>query len=315
MDVSVFITSYNQKEFLREAIESVLSQTHMPDEIIIADDKSKDGSRELIREYEKSHPDLIQPLFQERNVGIPKNKNAAYQATTGDLVTYLDGDDRFRPRKIEVDLETLNANPKADIVCANVAYIDPQGRETGTWCENKDNVPTGDVATEVLARGFPKGNLFRNEMVRREEVARTGFYDKDLPLYEDWELRIRLSQQSHLAYAHEITSEYRKSPQGISRSHAGRHLDACIRIYRKHRSTIESLKDDERRYVNQRIRPWIGQFAWRAFRSAIGQGDRTSAWAYLVDAMKFAPQSADVRALAQYCLPQSFVDTIRSLRG
>ena len=315
MDVSVFITSYNQKEFLREAIESVLSQTHMPDEIIIADDKSKDGSRELIREYEKSHPDLIQPLFQERNVGIPKNKNAAYRATTGDLVTYLDGDDRFRPRKIEVDLETFNANPKADIVCANVAYINPQGRQIGTWCEEEDNVPTGDVATEVLGRDFPTGNLFRNEMVRREVLARVDLMDPGFKMYHDWELRIRLCRAAHLACNDEVTAEYRKNPQGVSSSQAGCHFDEVARVYQKHRYYIETLSPVVREQVNQKLRPWIGQFAWRAFRSAIGRGDRMSAWAYLIDAMKFAPQSIDVRALAQFCLSKSFVDKIRSLRG
>lgn len=308
------MTSYNQKAFLREAVDSVLAQTRMPDEIVIADDCSQDGSQDLIRSYAAEHPDLIRPIFQEKNVGIPRNKNAAYRATTGDLVTYLDGDDRFRPRKIEVDLETLEANPKADIACANVAYIDSEGHRVGTWCDEKDEVPTGNVATEVLGRDFPKGTLFRNEMVRKEEVEKTGFYDTDLPLYEDWELRIRLSQRAHLAYAHEITSEYRKNPEGISRSHAGRHLDACLRIYRKHRSSIESLGTDDRRYVNRQVRPWIGQFAWRAFRDALERRDRPTAWAYLMDAMKFAPQFADVRGIARFFLPQALADAIRTLR-
>ena len=312
--VSVFITSYNQKELLVEAVDSVLAQTRMPDEIVIADDCSQDGSQDLIRSYANEHPDLVRNIFQKRNVGIPQNKNAAYRATTCDLVTYLDGDDRFRPRKIEADLKTLEDNPKAEVACANVAYVDAKGNQVGTWCENVEDVPTGNVATEVLARGFPKGSLFRNEMVRREEVAQTGFYDTDLPLYEDWELRIRLSQRVRLAYTHEVTSEYRKNPQGISRSHAGRHLDACMRIYRKHRSKIESLEPADRQHVNRCLRPWIGQIAWRAFRGAISRRDRPSAWAYLMDAMKFAPQSADVRALAQFCLPESLVNAVRFLR-
>ncbi|MCS4185024.1 glycosyltransferase family 2 protein [Salinibacter ruber] len=314
MKVSVLITSYNQKGLLQGAVESVLDQTRVPDEIIIADDCSQDGSQDLIRSYATEYPDLIRPILQSQNVGIPGNRNSAYRATTGDLVTYLDGDDRFRPRKIEVDLETLEVNPEADIACANIAYIDPKGRRIGTWCDAEEEVPTGDVATEVLARGFPKGSLFRNEMVKKEKVEKIGFYDTDLPLYEDWELRIRLSKRAHLAYAHEITSEYRKNPQGISRSHAGRHLDACLRIFRKHRSSIESLGTDDRRYVNRQVRPWIGQFAWRAFRDALERRDRPTAWAYLMDAIKFAPQFADVRGIARFFLPQALADVIRTFR-
>ncbi|WP_263790754.1 glycosyltransferase family 2 protein [Salinibacter sp.] len=315
VSVSVFVTSYNQKGFLVEAVDSVLAQTRMPDEIVIADDCSQDGSQELIRTYADEYPNLIKPVFQNRNIGIPRNKNAAYRATTGDYVTYLDGDDLFRPKKIEVDLDTLEANPEADVACGNIAYIDSEGRKVGIWCEDEGNVPTGNVANEVLARDFPKGSLFRNEMVRRDKVEALGFYDTDLPLYEDWELRIRMSRQARLAYSHEVTSAYRKNPQGISRSHAGRHLDACARIYNKHRGKIESLSPSDRQYVNQRVRLWIGQFAWSAFRNAIGQRDLVSAWAYLLDAMKFAPQSADLRALVQLFLPAFAVKSIRFLLG
>ncbi len=314
MEVSVYITSYNQRKLLREAIESVLAQTRRPDEIVIADDCSEDGSQELIQSYASEYPGLIRPVLQDRNVGIPKNRNDACRVTTGDYVTHLDGDDRFYPEKIEADLNTLEKNPEADIACANVAYIDLQGNEVDTWCESQSNVPTGDVSTEVLARDFPKKTVFRNEMVRREIMEELSFYDTDLSIYEDWEFRIRLSQYVKVAYSHKITSAYRQNPRGISRSHVGRHLDASIRVYRKHRSKIESMAPEQRRHVNQSIRPWIGQFAWRAFREALERRDRQTAWAYLLDAIKFAPQFADVRGIAQFFLPQALVDAIRTFR-
>jgi glycosyltransferase involved in cell wall biosynthesis len=314
MNVSVFITSYNQKDLLREAIESVLAQTRLPDEIVIADDCSSDGSQALIRSYERDHPDLIQPVFQDRNVGIPRNRNAAYRAVSHDLVTYLDGDDRFLPNKIEVDLDTLRSNPDADIACANVRYMDTDGVQMGTWSEPGDQVPTGDVAEEVIARDFPKRTIFRNEMVRRSEVERVGFFDTQLPLYEDWELRIRLTQSCRLAYSPEHTVEYRKDPDSISSSHPGRHLDACMRIYRKHRSFIESLPPGSRQHVNERLRPWIGRFAWRAFREALERNDHASAWSYLIDGLTYAPQDLDWRTVSKWMLPQQFVRGIQSLR-
>lgn len=314
MNVSVFITSYNQKKLLQRAIESVINQTRMPDEVVIADDCSTDGSQKLIREYVSSYSGLIRPIFQEKNVGIPRNKNSAYRATSGDFVTYLDGDDIFRPKKIETDLETLKANPKANIACANVAYIDSQGHQIGTWCEDKSNVPTGGVATEVLARDFPEESLFRNEMVQRDLLAHVDFMDPSYEMYHDWELRIRLCQSAHLAYTNEITACYREHSQGISHSPPGRHFDEVARIYRKHRSRIEELPHVSRKYVNRRLRPWIGQFAWRAFWNAIGRRDQLSAWTYLLDAMKFAPRFTDLLGIAQLFLPPSVVRAIRSLR-
>ncbi len=100
--ISVFITSYNQKKFLVEAIESVLSQTLKPVELIIVDDRSTDGSQEVIGEYARRYPDLIRPYYQEMNVGIAANKAFAQQHVNGDWLTYLNGDDRFLPQKLEL---------------------------------------------------------------------------------------------------------------------------------------------------------------------------------------------------------------------
>src|SRR5207302_1638938 len=96
--VSVIITSYNQQEYLREAIESAIDQTVAAFEIIVADDHStKDGSIETIREYAARYPRLVRGLFQEENVGIPKNRNSALRMVKGDHVAILDGDDRLLP--------------------------------------------------------------------------------------------------------------------------------------------------------------------------------------------------------------------------
>lgn len=315
MTVSVFVTSYNQADLLQEAIDSVLQQTRQPDELIIADDASTDGSRDLIRSYQQEYPDLIRPILHDRNLGIPRNKNSAYRATTGDLVTYLDGDDRFFANKIEVDLGTFDAHPDADAVCANVAHVDADGNRTGVWCRDAEAVPTGDVTTDVLARTFPNRTIFRNEMVRRKRLAEVDFMDPQFAMYHDWELRIRLSRSARLAYTHEVTAEYRNNPAGVSASRPGRHLDECDRVYRKHRSLIECLRPESRHYVNRHLRPWIGRFAWRAVRDAMGRGDRASAWAYFVDGLTYAPADVDLRALAKMALPRRVVHGLRSLRS
>jgi glycosyltransferase involved in cell wall biosynthesis len=314
LTVSVFITSYNQKDLLREAIESVLAQTRLPDEIVIADDCSSDGSQELIGSYERDHPDLIRPVFQDRNIGIPRNKNAAYRATTGDWVTYLDGDDRFLPNKIETDLAALDSHPEAEIACSNFFYINSEGSRDGAWADKQANVPTGAVDHYVFARTFPRRTIFRNEMVRRDKLEAVDFMDPQFAMYHDWELRIRLSQSARLVYSHQPTSEYRRNPEGISSSQAGRHLDECVRIYEKHRRLIESYTPQYREFVNRNVRPWIGRFAWRAFRNALERHDHTSAWSYLIDGLTYAPQDLDWRAVSKWMLPQQFVRGIQSLR-
>src|SRR5437660_9519715 len=100
--VSVIITSYNQQQYLREAIESAIDQTVAAFEIIVADDHStKDGSIQTIREYAARYPGLVRGLFQEKNVGIPKNRSSALRMVQGNYVAIVDGDDRLLPRFIE----------------------------------------------------------------------------------------------------------------------------------------------------------------------------------------------------------------------
>lgn len=105
--ISVLITSYNQKTFLTEAIESVLSQTLQPFEIIIVDDCSTDGSQKIIENYTRNHPDIIKAYYHKQNLGIGKNRAFAQMQAKGDWLTYLDGDDRFLPEKLEMEFKTL----------------------------------------------------------------------------------------------------------------------------------------------------------------------------------------------------------------
>ena len=94
MKISVYISSYNQKEYLQVAIESVLNQTFLPYEIIIVDDCSSDGSQELIKEYSKKYS-FIRYVFHKENKGIAQVRITALSKVTGDFVTYLDGDDLY----------------------------------------------------------------------------------------------------------------------------------------------------------------------------------------------------------------------------
>src|SRR5207249_9449928 len=102
--VSVIITSYNQQEYLREAIESAVDQTVAAFEIIVADDHStKDGSIETIREYAARYPGLVRGIFQEKNYGIPNNRNSECRV-------YRENDVRMRcvkERQLKTVIDTL----------------------------------------------------------------------------------------------------------------------------------------------------------------------------------------------------------------
>lgn len=302
--ISVYITSYNQKSYLVEAIKSVLNQTLQPYEIIIVDDCSTDDSQEVIEEYAQAHPGLIRPFYHEQNLGIPRNKSFALEQVRGDLVTYLDGDDRFLPRKLETELETFMNQPEAKIVYSNVYYIDASGQRTGLWAEGDISPPTGYVFREAFARDFPRGSLFRNELVDYKALREVGFYDPGFAMYHDWELRIRLTRHYPVAYCPEPLSEYRCHSESISKSSASLHLNEMIRVYKKNRPLLDDLSETDRVMIERRLSTRFAGLARQAAREEIEKGNRRLALKYWLDSIRYNPKAFDLRLPAKIILPR-----------
>lgn len=274
MKISVIITSYNQKNYLSEAIESVLKQTLLPYEIIIVDDCSSDGSQDMILDYARRYPDLIRAFCHEKGLGIPKNRNFALRQVRGDFISFLDGDDRFLPDKLELELETLQRHPEARLVFSNIYYIDEQGQRTGLWAET-DSPPTGYVFKETFCRRWPKGSLYRNELVNLDALRQVRFYDEDLDIYEDWDLKIRFTSIFKVAYCATPLAEYRQHPRGISaRSSIELHLNTMRRIYEKNRHLLEELSERDRREVERKLSEFLLRLKASA---AVGRGQRGQA--------------------------------------
>ena len=109
--VSISIITYNQKDFLRECIESALAQDYPHLEIVVADDGSKDGTHEMLHDYQARYPDKFVLRLAERNQGITANSNAAHFACTGKYIAWMGGDDLLLPGKIRRQVEFMVALP------------------------------------------------------------------------------------------------------------------------------------------------------------------------------------------------------------
>ena len=107
--VSCIITSFNNSLYIKEAIESVLSQTRVPDEIIVADDASTDGSRDIIQSIAVNNK-LVKPVFREKNLGVAANRDLAICDARSDFITTLDGDDFYYQSKIEKEIAALDGH-------------------------------------------------------------------------------------------------------------------------------------------------------------------------------------------------------------
>jgi glycosyltransferase involved in cell wall biosynthesis len=246
--ISVYITSYNQKRYLIEAIESVLTQSLKPHEIIIVDDCSNDDSQELIAKYTQKYPNLIFPIYHTKNFGVVQTRLDALNAVTGDFVTYVDGDDRFLPEKLEREFEILAGNPKAQIAFSNNYYINPAGQPIGRWVE-EEKPPQGFIFKETFGRIFPKNSLFRMELVNYQAWKAVGFHDPAITIYEDFDMRIRMTKHFQAAFCDEPLSEIRMHDKGLSKLEAKQHLASLEFIYHKNRYLLDDLDESDREIV------------------------------------------------------------------
>lgn len=211
--VSIIITSFNQRTYLVEAIESVLSQTLHPHEIIIADDCSSDGSQEVIRSYEGRYSGLVKSVLQDKNIGIPRNRNAALRVATGNYVGILDGDDFFLPQKLERQFQALRQHPDAKVVYSNFLRVDAERRPLGVrWNQPQAE---GYILPDV-ARG--NTGLLRTLIAEYRAVKQVGFMDERFPKYDGLWLSIQLAMICRFAYVHEILLEKREHSTSDSRS-------------------------------------------------------------------------------------------------
>ena len=103
--VSVAIATYNGAKYLREQLDSLYTQTRIPDEVVVSDDNSSDGTIKILEEYKQRYG-LIYSI-NSKSLGVNKNFEKAIRACSGDYIIICDQDDIWFPRKIELTLSKL----------------------------------------------------------------------------------------------------------------------------------------------------------------------------------------------------------------
>ena len=175
--VSVVMPAYNVSRFLRQAIESVLSQTYRQIELIVVDDCSTDDSLQIMREYEQKDA-RVHVLAGETNQGVARARNRGIQAATGKYIALLDSDDVWVESKIERQIELL-LEKGADIAYGAVDFVDENNRRIKTFA-----VPSETNYDEMLVRCFficstvvIRAELLKNHLFRPE------YYHEDFLLW------------------------------------------------------------------------------------------------------------------------------------
>jgi glycosyltransferase involved in cell wall biosynthesis len=154
--VSVLISNYNYAKYISQAIESVLSQTYENFELIICDDGSTDNSKQIITEY--CRRDSRIHLIAKENGGQASGFNAAFAASAGELICFLDSDDLFHLTKLALMVEAHLLAPDAGFGVHRVQRVNTQRRSQGVWPLGS-RLPEGWQGERMLKDGGALGYM------------------------------------------------------------------------------------------------------------------------------------------------------------
>ncbi len=205
--------AYNYARYLREAIDSALAQSYPPLEVIVVDDGSTDATPEVLASY----GDRIRVLRQS-NRRAAAARNAGIAAARGEYVAFLDADDVWPRRKLELQMARFDADPSLGLVHGGVQTFDAAGRTLQVWLDGLE----GRVAEEMLRLDrevitAPGSNI----VVPKRVAEEIGGFDERLLPSEDWDFCYRVAARYPIGYVAEVVLRYRMHGGGVHLNIAG----------------------------------------------------------------------------------------------
>ncbi len=207
--ISVIMAVHNAKQYLKDAIESILCQTFKNFEFIIIDDGSFDGSRDSIAQYALKDA-RVKPLYCD-HCGLTRSLNRGLMESRGRYIARMDADDISLPERLEKECIYLKKHPDIALVSCFAQVIDDDGRVVGEHCP--------PLSTEgIRKRSFFSGQICHpSVMFRKDVITMLGGYDESFVYAQDYELWLRLMQKENIATIPEFLFLWRRSGRGIGR--------------------------------------------------------------------------------------------------
>ena len=226
--ISVVMPVYNARQYLAEAMDSILAQTFPDFEFVCVDDGSTDDSLAILNDYAKR--DSRVKVVSRPNTGVWKALNDGIAASRGTLIARMDADDVSLPERFAKQVAFLNEHPEVVAVGSPVLVIDADGAplrempDPPRWTHE-------DIDTAHLTGG---GQVFFHPALifRREALEQAGLYRK-WPAAQDLDLFLRLAEIGKLANVREVLLKYRQHMGSVGHAKMAKQYEACREIVRQ----------------------------------------------------------------------------------
>lgn len=210
--VSVIIPAYNAELYIRQTLESVLSQTYQNIEILVVDDGSQDGTAEIAESFVQR--DSRVHLLKQANAGVAAARNLAIAHSQGEYIAPIDADDIWYPQKLEKQVQCmLQSGPEVGLVYTWSTHIDEAGLIIGKSKLEWANIPEGLIYPILIYCNFLDNAS--NPLIRRSCIDQVGGFNPELRAQnaqgcEDWDLYLRIADGYEFRAIPEFLVGYRQ---------------------------------------------------------------------------------------------------------
>ncbi|MEA2104055.1 MAG: glycosyltransferase family A protein [Candidatus Cloacimonadota bacterium] len=270
--VSVIIPTYNCP-YLGEAIESVLTQTYKNIEIIIVDDGTTNNLKISLEKYKNR----IKYLYQE-NSGPAAARNLGMKNATGDYIAFLDADDIWLPEKVEKQLAIFEENSDFGFAYCDNYFITKTGKTIENYIR-KVKLVKGDILLDFFLDFFL---ITSGIILKRECLEKTGLFDEQLPVGEDFEFFLRLCRHYKAGVVKKKLYNRRVWQESLSKQDYELNKKIDIETLKKFISVNPAFYKKYRKVIRKRMADLYFKFGY-AYRM---HGENLKAYFQFVNSLK-----------------------------
>ena len=214
--VSVIMNVRNGASFLREALDSVMAQTFQDWELIVWDDRSTDDSAKIVAEY---HDPRIRYFLSPEDTPLGEARNSAIRQATGEWLAFLDQDDIWLPRKLQ--LQMALADDRTGIIYGRAIQFYPSGEERDyDYAHEFQPLPEGDIFSQLFADAC--FIAMSSAVLRRSAVQEAGPIPDSIQTVPDYYLYVAVARRYPARAVQQVVCRYRMHAGSMSQTNRHR---------------------------------------------------------------------------------------------